>query len=310
LVTIRQYLPPNDLPALARLLTEIESVDRDGEDTSEEYLRSMLEWKNFRPEQDAWLAEADGKLIGYAAALEQPSQRSTLYVVVHPAQRRKGLGSRLLERSLARARQLGAGEILVYANEHNRASVSFLEHHRLARVGSSGALRAPAELEIPSFEFPAGFTLKRYAELNQPKILLDALNDCYLGMWGHQHSEQRSEEELRSPRFLEYYAPADILLLFDAANAVSGICSLKSEGRPDRNGGRLDLLDAPGVIKKYRSQGHQRQLVLAGIRHLRAKGRRPIRLEFWGDDEDTLSLYRALGFEMIDRYLAYHKELQ
>jgi ribosomal protein S18 acetylase RimI-like enzyme len=51
-------------------------------------------------------------------------------------------------------------------------------------------------------------------------------------------------------------------------------------------------------------------MVLAGIEHLRRKGRRPIVLEFWGDSESALDIYRSLGFEMVNRYVAYHKELE
>src|SRR6266498_4468170 len=116
---IRHYAPENDLVELSRLLTEIESIDRDGEDTSEEYLRASLAWPNYRPAQDVWVAEAKGKLIGYGVALEQPSQSCTIYAVVHPSQRRKGLGSQLLEMTLNRARELGSKNILVYANEQN-----------------------------------------------------------------------------------------------------------------------------------------------------------------------------------------------
>jgi len=310
LVTIRHYVPQGDLPELARLLTEIESIDRDGEDTSEEYLRSMLEWKNFRPEQDAWVAEAEGRLIGYASAYEQPSQRSTLYCVVHPARRRSGLGGRLLELTLARARELRSKSILVYANEHNTASNLFLKHFGFISVGASGVMRAPASVEVSAFEFPEGFVLKRYAEVNDPLILLNALDNCYLDMWGHQHSDKRTAEDLQSPRFLRHHAPEDILLLFDSGNAVTGICSLKSEGRRDQNDDPLDLLDAPGVIKEYRDRGYQRQLVLAGIQHLRRRGRRPVTLEFWGEDKDALEIYHALGFEMTNRLVAHHKELE
>jgi mycothiol synthase len=306
---IRHYAPELDLPALARVLTEIESIDRDGEDTSEEYLRNMLGWPNFRPGQDAWVAEAGGRLIGFAAASEQPSRRCTLYAVVHPAERRKGLGSQMLDLTLGRARELGSKSILLYANEHNPASNSFLAHHGFAAVGSSGAMTAPAELDDSPFEFPAGFALKRYSELNDPSILLAALDDCYLDMWGHQHNDQRSREEMQSPRFLKFYDPGDILLLFDPANAVSGICSLKSEGRRGHDNAPLDLIDAPGVIKKYRQEGYQHPLVLAGIRHLRERGRHPLTLEFWGEDEGTLEIYRRIGFEMTNRLIAYHKEL-
>src|SRR4030095_14569367 len=90
---LRHYVPEKDLVELSRLLTEIESMDRDGEDTSEEYLRASLAWTNYRPAQDVWVAEGEGKLIGYGVALEQPSKSCTIYVVVHPSQRQIGRAS-------------------------------------------------------------------------------------------------------------------------------------------------------------------------------------------------------------------------
>lgn len=308
--SIRHYVPEKDLHPLSHLLTEIEAIDRDGEDTSEEYLRASLQWNNYRPDQDVWVAEADGKLVGYAVALEQPSQRCTLYVVVHPSQRRKGLGSQLLDLTLQRARELGTMTTLVYANERNSASNRFLQYHGFVIVGSSGTMKYHDTSQISHYELPAGFTLKRYAEINEPIVLLDALDNCYQDMWGHQHHDQRSEAELTSPNFLKYYKSEDILLLFDAQGTVSGICSLKSEGKREEDGHKVDLLDAPGVIKQYRLEGYQRQLVLAGIEHLRKQGTRPIILEFWGEIEQALAIYRELGFEMLNHYVTYHKELE
>src|ERR1044071_6690259 len=110
---IRHYVPEKDLVELSRLLTEIEAMDRDGEDTSEEYLRASLAWPNYRPTQDVWVAETEGKLSGYGLALEQPSKSCTIYAVVHPSQRRKGLGSQLIDLTLSRARELGLKNILV-----------------------------------------------------------------------------------------------------------------------------------------------------------------------------------------------------
>ena len=307
--TVRHYVPETDLSRLSQMLTQIESIDRDGEDTSEEYLRASLAWPNYRPDQDVWVAEFDGKLVGCGVALDQPSRRCTIYVVVHPSQRRRRLGSQLLNLTLHRARELGSKNLLVYANERDTASNSFLKHHGFSAVGSSGAMKAPSFLEVPSYEFPKGFTLKKYSEVNEPRILLKALNECYLGMWGHGHNDNPSEEELKSPRFLKYYDPEDILLLFDEQNSVVGIGSLKSQGKQEANGELSDLLDGPGIVQEYRDRGHQRQMVLAGIEHLNRRGIRPITLEFWGDEESALNIYRSLGFQMVHRYIAYHKEL-
>ena len=308
--TIRHYVPETDLSPLSRLLTEIESMDRDGEDTSEEYLRASLAWRNYRPDQDVWVAESEGKLVGYGVAFEQPSQQCTVYVVLHPSKRRKGLGTQLLELTLNRAREVGSKRILVYANEHNDASHMFLKNHGFAPVGSSGSLKVRTDIKFPPFEFPTGFTLRRYSEVNKPRILLKALNDCYQGMWGHQHNDNPTEEELKSPRFLHYYDAEDILLLFDENDSIFGICSLKSQGKKEGNGEISDLLDGPGIIPSHREEGFQRQLVLAGIQHLRQKGLRSITLEFWGDNEDALNIYRSIGFEMVNHYITFHKELE
>jgi mycothiol synthase len=308
--TIRHYVPEQDLASLSRVLTEIESIDRDGEDTSEAYLRASLAWPNYRPAQDVWVAELAGNLIGYGVALEQPSRSCTIYVVVHPSQRRKGVGSQLLDLVLNRARELGSKNILVYANEHNSASNLFLAQHSFQQVGSSGSMKLTAQAENPPAEFPKGFSLKRYSEVNDPLILLKALDECYLGMWGHQHNDNRTEEERKSPLFLQYYDANDILLLFDEKDSIFGICSLKPQGKQEGSGEISDLLDAPGVIQEYREQGYQRPLVLAGIEHLRKRAIRPITLEFWGDNENALDIYRSIGFEMVNQYNAYHKELQ
>src|SRR5215203_1963062 len=169
-MVIRHYVPEKDLYALSMMLTEIESIDRDGEDTSEEYLLSSLQWPNYRPDKDVWVAEENGTLAGYGVALEQPSQRCTLYVAVHPSQRRNGVGSQLLDLTLARARGLGSKTILVYANEHNSASNVFLKHHGFSSVGSSGTMRATDAVQTQPFELPSGFTLKKYSDVNEPTV--------------------------------------------------------------------------------------------------------------------------------------------
>jgi len=307
---IRHYNPLMDLANLSAMLTEIESIEQDGEETSEEYLLASLDWPNYRPDQDVWVAELDGKLIGYALALEQPSQNCTLYVVVHPSQRRNGIGSQLLELVVKRAQEVGSQNILIYANEKNEASNLFLKRRGLSAVGSSGAMKTNA-IVFPSFEFPEGFALKKYSDVNDTRVLLSALNRCYQGMWGHQHNDDPSEEELQSPNFLKYYEAENILLLFDPDDNVAGICSVKPEGKKDKSGSHSDLLDAPGILKEYRHLEYQHPMVLAGIEHLRRdREKRPIVLEFWGDNEVALNIYRSLGFEMAYHYVAYHKELE
>jgi ribosomal protein S18 acetylase RimI-like enzyme len=69
-------------------------------------------------------------------------------------------------------------------------------------------------------------------------------------------------------------------------------------------------LDGPGITKEYRQQGFQRFLTLAAMHWLREKGARSITLEYWGDDEQAIAIYRGLGFEVVREYFTYQKELK
>ena len=302
--TIRHYIPETDLVSLSRMLTEIESVDRDGEETSEEFLRSMKGWPNFDPDQNVWIAEQDGNFVGYGQVLPRTENASSMYVVVRPRQRRQGLGSQLLALVLSRLDvNLHNKRILIYANGHNAASLAFLKHHGFEVAGTSGVMLASV-VELPQIEIPAGFAIRRYVDLKNPNpaIVVQALDQCYKDQVGHHQNVTSAE------RYIEYYSEEGIHLLFDEGGNLTGICAAKPEGKNDARG-VSDLLDAPGVIKEHRSRGYQRFLTVAVMTWLRQKGARPVTLEYWGDDEKAIAIYRGLGFELVNEQLTYHKEL-
>jgi ribosomal protein S18 acetylase RimI-like enzyme len=110
-------------------------------------------------------------------------------------------------------------------------------------------------------------------------------------------------------RYLQYLGGGEgIHLLFDVHDRLIGVCAGKPEGKTDERG-TSDLLDAPGLIQEYRQRGFQHFLALVVMDWLRGRGARPITLEYWGDDEQTLALYRGLGFELVNQQIAYQREL-
>ena len=302
LFTIRHYVPEQDLSALSRMLTEIESIDHDGEDTSEEYLRSMSEWSNFDPVQNVWVAELDGDFVGYGQVLPRPQSHCSVYVVVHPEHRRKGLGSKLLALAVGRASETDSKSILVDANAHNSASNLFLKHHDFEVAGTSGMMVAPVT-DLPQTEIPSGYSLRRYPEIGDPRIVVQALNTCYREMVGHNQNVTSAE------RYINYNGEEGIHLLLDENDDIIGICAGKPHGKTDERG-VSDRLDAPGLIKEYRHRGLQRFLTLAAMNWLREKGMLPITLEYWGDDEQAIDIYRDLGFELVNQQITYYKGLE
>lgn len=299
--TIRHYDPNADLSALSRMLTEIESIDRDGEETSEAFLRSMTEWPNFDPDKNVWVAERNGTLVGYGQILPKSDSICSVYAVVHPSQRKNGLGGHFLELILARARETQSRKAILYVNGHNAASLAFLKHHGFEVAGSSGVMVAPVT-DLLQAEIPVGFSLRRYSELGDPQIIVQALNECYKDQVGHHQNVTSAE------RYVAHYGEEGIHLLFDNHKNLLGICAAKPAGKTDKDG-VSDLLDAPGLVKEIRHHGHQRFLTLAVMNWLRGQGTRPITLEYWGDDEKAIEIYRGLGFILTNEQLTYHKEL-
>ena len=298
---IRHYIPEEDVSALSHMLTEIESIDRDGEETSEEYLRSMVEWPNFDPAQNVWVAELDGNFVGYGQILPRPKSYSSIYIVVQPSQRRKGLGSMLLSLALARARETVSKNFLVYATRHNAGSNAFLMHHGFEVAGTSGMMVVSVG-ELPQAEIPSGYFIRSYPELGNPAILVQALDHCYKDMVGHNQNVTSAD------RYINYYGEEGIHLLFDENEKLAGVCAGKPRGKTDERG-VSDLLDAPGLIKKYRHRGFQRFLAITVMYWLREKDARPITLEYWGDDEKAIEIYRDLGFELVNQQITYRKDL-
>ena len=228
---IRHYNPEVDLSSLSHLLTEIESIDRDGEETSEEFLRSMLKWPNFDPDQNVWVADLDGKFVGYGQVLPRTESPSTIYVVVRPEQRRNGLGSQLLALALSRLDASNHKKILIYANGHNAASLAFLDHHGFTVAGTSGVMVAPVA-ELPQPEIPAGYVIRRYLDLENPNpaIVVQALDQCYKDQVGHHQNVTSAD------RYIGYYGEDGIHLLFDEQDKLIGICAAKPEGKTDSRG--------------------------------------------------------------------------
>lgn len=300
--TIRHYVPEQDVLPLSQMLTEIESIDRAGEETSEQFLRSMVEWPNFDADQNVWIAEWNRDFVGFGQILPRPASYTTMYVVVHPSQRRRGLGTRLLSLALDRARETACKNILIYAAGHNVGSNAFLLHHGFEVIGTSGAMVAPVT-ELPPVEIPSGYLIRYYPDLRDPALLTQALDQCYKGMVGHNQNVTSAD------RYLHYYGEEGIHLLFDEHERLIGVCAGKPQGKSDESG-ISDLLDAPGLIKEYRQRGFQYFLTLAVMRWLRRKDTRPITLEYWGDDEQTVALYRRLGFEPVNEQIAYQRELE
>lgn len=305
MINIRTYNPDEDLTALHQLLTAVEDHDQDGEDVSEEFLREQLTWRNYDPCLDSFVAEQVNDataLVGFASIAGRTGTRCTAYTAVHPNWRRQGLGTKLMNRALARAKESGSDHFIVYANGQNVASNTFLKQREYQSVGASWILEASANTEFAEPIYPDKFSIRCYAQFEQPEILADILNRGYGDMWGHGQNEVPTTAESLSEIIPSYWQPENIFLLYASNGDAAGICL----GKP---GEKEHILEGPGIAPEYRHLELQRPLTLTVAHHLQTIHPGPIQLLSYGDDEATIDIYQQIGLILNAHYIAYRGNL-
>jgi mycothiol synthase len=302
---VRLFDPERDFPALVNLINAIEAVDQSGEATTEDQQRAQIAWPGRDLAQDRCvvLHPDDPQLfLGFSDSWKSPTTPTAdMYVGVHPAWRRRGLGSDLLQRALMRARAQGAADVAIYAEASNHASQMFLHRHGFTRIGAFAALQMtlPPVLEAP--QWPIGYTLYHFSEKADIASLVAVLNQSYGDLFGHKLTNETTIQ-----RWLDAEASQNILLLADERQAVVGICRVRpTRIEEDGREAPIGYLDAPGLVPNHRHIGLYRSLVLAGIALLRVRGHTAIVLESWGDNEGVIDAYCELGFTRQRHFVAY-----
>ncbi len=79
--------------------------------------------------------------------------------------------------------------------------------------------------------------------------------------------------------------------------------------RVQRSGEAVPYIDAPGLVPEHRSERLYVALLLAACAELRSLRPRALELESWGDADETLAAYQALGFTVARHTTAYERPL-
>lgn len=306
---IRPFAEEDDLPRLLRLHLETKSADPNSDEDGEAQLRAELGLPNHQPGRDGWVAEAPGnpeQLAGYALIQIAPGQETAkIYVMVHPAWRKQGLGKELLRRALEQSSQRGARCVQTQASPQHSAAIAFLRQNGFVPLGVYTELRAAGDLRLPSPAWPYGYALRTYAQTPDPAVLAQAINQCYQGLWGHR---EVSQEELTT--WLPKSNWDGLFLVSSPSGKTVGIC--RAEPNPERskrNGVPTGYIDAPGLTHHHRRVDLYRALLITAVRWLQSQGQKLIEMESWGDKSEVIQMYQEMGFQILRQITAYQRDL-
>jgi mycothiol synthase len=302
-IEVRLFRPDVDLTRLVELFNAVEQAEGREPSFTSEGIEKALAWPNhFR-----WVALAPGEtgqLTGYGVLFHQTTERCYGDVKVHPAWRRQGIGRLLIDKLVEKAAQLGTRRLAIDVDHANQDALRFLLTQGFRYRGDTWALLAPANAEFPSPVWPDGYSARPYAEVNDLPLLVEVSNRGFADLWGHWENTPGMVDEKRMASTLEQFDARGIFLAFDSGGAAVGQCRTLAAADDAPH-----IVDEPGIAPEHRPAGLHAPLVLTAARWLQAQGRRPIRLESWGDSAETVAVYQSLGFALIEHEVSYVREL-
>ncbi len=305
-VVYRSFDSVKDPERAFRFRKDVEEIDHDGMEISLEMIRAQLDIPGHDPVRDrdvVCLKGHPGTMIAYSSVWPA-NDTADVQIVVHPSHRRQGIGTELLTRLLERCIKHGIHVFHGYAQHTNTGGNAFLVHRGFLMQGAYCKLCSSRLPLRAVFELPVGFTLRTYADIRNPVLLAEAMNESYRGLWGHQEGDL---EQVAG--WVESYPEECRFMLFDPKSRLAGVCCTRMVGEPSsQNDQRTAYIDAPGLLPGMRGRELYRNFLCAVVDVLVHRGAVRADMESWGDRTETIQTYGELGFEIAQKSTAYRLE--
>lgn len=291
--TIRNY-QPKDFDKYVLSNIKAEKLEPTGRCISPQVIAEHLGQPNYSPEQDLFIVEIDGGIVGSIDVTPELSiGRVILNCWVHPEYRRRGLATKLLSYATNRAKELGVKVAHVNIVEDNIVAQRVLSRLDFSLIRRFLELRLDiADVHWPDINQAA--LECRYLQRGEEDKLAQIQNRAFAGTWGYNPNtvEEITYQTNQKTRSLE-----DVVLTCDG-DKVSGYCwtGIACEGGAvSERKGRIFML---GVDPDYRGKEIGKRVLLAGLTRLKSKSVQVAELTVDSENKTACALYKSIGFRV------------
>jgi len=322
-LTFRHYGGAQDHAMMAELVNAANEADGVPEASSEETMAHYYaDPKNLDPYKDVLLTEVNGEPTCYSRVfwLDQDTDDSgteRIYrsvTFMHPAWRRKGLGSAILPYNEARIRDIAAehpAEIKksfeVTVPDSNKGALALLKQSGYRVIRHFFVMSCDLSGELQAAQLPSGLEL-RPAEPAQYRTIWDAIEEAFIDHWGFS---PRNEDDYQ--RWLEHpeFDSSLWVVAWDGDQVAGASINVVSQSENQRLGRNWFWTEPIGVRRPWRQRGLGRALLLESQRVLKARGMQGAALEVDVDNPNkALHLYESCGYRTERRWDMHRKELK
>ena len=300
--TIRNY-QPKDFDKYVLLNIEAEKLEPTGRCISPQVVAERLGRPNYSPEQDLFIVEIDGDIVGYIDVTPELNiGRVILDYWIRPEHRRRGLATRLLNYSTHRAKELGAKVAHVNIAEDNAVARRVLVRLDFSLIRRFLELRLDIA-DVHWLDTNQVALEYRYLQRGEEDKLAQLQNRAFAGTWGYNPN---TVEEIIYRTNLSTCSPEDIVLIYEGDKVISycwtGIAC--ERGATSERKGRIFML---GVDPDYRGKGTGKKVLLAGLARLKSNGLQVAELTVDSENKAACALYKSIGFEVRTSSSWYEK---
>jgi mycothiol synthase len=252
------------------------------------------------------MAEQDGNLIGCVGIFLEPGiGRALLDGLVHPLHRKKGIATDLFAHASEHVHKAGIKAVQIYIAETNQAANNLMKRLGLRFIRRFIGMELELTTSLLPDITPATYTI-RHLQPGEEQLLTEIQNRSFADAWGFNPN---TTEEIAYRVNLSSCAPEDILMACLGDNPI-GYCwtrrFVEKRAASESAKGEIHML---GVDPEFRKQGVGRNVLLAGLAHLKDKGITFIELTTDGEDPVAARLYESVGFQKMMISEWYEKNL-
>jgi mycothiol synthase len=284
-----------DAPAVTALIAAVDTHFIGKPEETEEDLRNS--WKDLDLDQDAWLLEVDGDLVGYAALHTGAHTFADGYV--HPQHRGQGLGTRIAELTEREARSRGLEELQNAVLAVDERALTLLEGRGYSAIRHF--YRMAIELDSPprTPEWPPGLHVEPLDYDKDAAAFHATLDEAFAEEFGH---EPERDIDWRARRERHGFDPELWFVVKDRDQVAAALLCDQRFG-----GGWIASI---GVLKPWRRRGLGYALLLHGFNELYRRGEHRIALGVDAENPTGATrLYERAGMHKTFEAVVYEKRL-
>jgi mycothiol synthase len=225
-------------------------------------------------------------------------------LAVHPAQRRRGVGTRLITALLdevARPVSAAGGRLRVWAHGAHPGAVALAETFGFRQVRALWQMRRSLREPLPTVRLPEGVRLRSFRVGQDEQAVVEVNNRAFAwhpeqGNWDVRQVAVREAEP--------WFDPDGFLLAVDDTGRLLGFHWTKVHAATGQHE-PIGEVYVVGVDPGAQGRRLGTALTVAGLAYLRDRGLDQAMLYVEADNAGAISVYERLGFTHWDTDVAY-----